>query len=177
MLVLVLGLTAAGAYFARDWYGAAEEETGGPAGETLPLAEQPGSPTVELSPDATAHPLGESVRQLLQTYFDAINGRNFDRWQTTVTADRVAATSEQQWLNDYDSTQDGSILVYRIESAPRNTLRVQVGFTSKQDIAQAPADLQVECINWYLALPVTKQGGQWKIAEAEPGGKQVNKPC
>lgn len=181
VLVAVLALTVAGGFLAREWYRAPQSGTGGTVAAPEPAAldpeEQPGSPVVRLTPDATAHPLGENVRTLLQTYFDAINARDYERWKTTVSSERVQATSKRQWRSDFDSTRDGSILVYRIESAPDNGLRVLLGFTSTQDISQAPVEFPRECIRWRLALPVVKESGQWRIDDLESGNKQERDEC
>jgi hypothetical protein len=130
---------------------------------TLRPDQQPGPPTVELTPDAAAHPEDERIRQLLQTYFDAINGRDYELWKTTVTRERLAGKSQSQWLADYRTTRDGSMVVYRIETAPERHLRVLVGFTSTQDAGAAPPELAEPCLRWKLSLPVVMEGGSWKV--------------
>lgn len=181
VLVAVLALTVATGFLAREWYRTPQADSGGTVASPYPPElephEQPGSSIVQLTPDATAHPLGVAVRTLLQNYFDSINRLDYARWTTTVTTDRIESTSKQQWLADFESTKDGSILVYRIESAPGNTLRVLLGFTSKQDVSQAPVEFPRECIRWRLSLPVAKESGQWKIDAVEPGTKQEHAGC
>ncbi|MQA12132.1 MAG: hypothetical protein GEU98_27080 [Pseudonocardiaceae bacterium] len=180
MLLVVLAVTVTAAILARNWYGepdGASAGTGIDAGESSVPGGEPGPSAVRLTSDARAHPLGENVRRLLSDYFAAINKRDYERWTRTVTTDRVQSLTEQQWLDNYETTKDGSIRVYRIESAPGNTLRVLLGFTSTQDRSQAPADLPVGCIRWRLSLPVAKEAGQWKIDELEPGTKQEKQRC
>lgn len=129
-----------------------------------PPGQQPGPGTAELTRDAALHPYHDEVRRLLQTHFDAINGRDYDRWKLTVTRERVLAKNRTTWLKDFATTRDGSILVYRIDVASEHDLRVLVGFTSTQQPQDAPADLPgAFCVQWKLVLPVTREGGDWKL--------------
>ncbi|WP_186382799.1 hypothetical protein, partial [Amycolatopsis rhizosphaerae] len=129
-----------------------------------PPGQQPGPGTVELTRDAALHPYHDEVRRLLQTYFDAINGRDYDRWKQTVTSDRVRNKPRTTWLKDFESSKDGSILVYRIDLASEHDLRVLIGFTSTQQPQQAPLELPgATCVQWKLVLPVTQEDGDWKV--------------
>lgn len=174
VLIGVVSFALAGGLLARDLYQRADSDAAiGPVSlpTTTSLApeQQPGSPLVKLTPDAARHPHDETVRRLLQAYFDGINGRNYDRWKTSVTSERVRAKTERQWLRDYRSTQDGNILVHRIETAHDDTMRVLLSFTSTQDIRDAPVILPRRCIRWWLALPIALEQGHWKIDTVPPG--------
>lgn len=142
-----------------------------------PAEPPPGDPTVQLSDDAEAHPESQPVRSLLQGYFDAINLGSYERWQPTVTTDRVRAKSRSEWEDEYKSTKDGSITVYRIEAATGKTLQVLVEFTSTQDLAHAPPDMQETCIRWQLALPVVRENGQWKVDTVPSGTIPEHAKC
>ncbi|KAA9165886.1 hypothetical protein FPZ12_004950 [Amycolatopsis acidicola] len=168
VLVVVLCLMVGGGLLAREVY----REPDSPPLSTLalpstsarPLAQQPGPATVEETPDAAMHPQHEVVRQLLQNYFDSINARDYDLWKATVTKDRIQSKPKADWLKDYDSTKDGSILVYRIDAVSSQNLLVLVGFTSTQAPEDAPTDLpNAQCVQWKLALPVTQESGHWKV--------------
>jgi hypothetical protein len=138
-----------------------------PSSTARPLEQQPGPSVVELTPDAAAHPQHENVRQLLQTYFDAINDRDYEKWKLTVTKTRIQAKPLSDWLKDYRTTRDGSILVYRIDALSDRDLRVLIGFTSTQDPQDAPAELpRASCVHWRLTLPVTLEQGRWKVDTA-----------
>lgn len=183
LLPLVLAVTVVavvGGLVARDVYRerpSAPAPIAVPTSSALPLEEQPGSGLVQLTPDAAKHPENETVRSLLQAYFDGINLRNFDRWKTSVTFDRAQAKNEQEWLADYATTKDGSILVYRIETAPDGQLRVLFTFTSTQDVVNAPTDLPEPCIHWRMALPLELENGQWKIGPVPASTKQGKQAC
>lgn len=122
--------------------------------DPVPRSAQPGSGTVRLSADAAQHPDGERVREVLQQFFDAINDHDYEQWAKTVTAHRVGQTPKSRWLSDYESSRDGSILVHRVESVSPTRLRVLMTFTSTQDVAKAPADLQADCIHWRVVYPL-----------------------
>lgn len=180
-LVVAASVALGGGLIARDFY------TGASGGEPAPVTAsgttslapelQPGSPVVQLSPDAAEHPHDQTVRRLLQAYFDGINGRNYERWKTAVTRGRVRAITEQQFLTDFRSTRDGSILVHRIESAPQGKLRVLLSFTSTQDVADAPPTLPEPCIRWSLSLPLALENGQWKIDTVVSGTVPEYRKC
>ncbi|HEV8559549.1 MAG TPA: hypothetical protein VGR06_24675 [Actinophytocola sp.] len=164
VVLVAMIATAVGALVARQIY--AEPETSPsvvlPSDHPLPPGEQPGDPTVAGTSDAAEHPLYETVRALLQTYFDAINNRRYDQWRTVVTKN-LAKISPEKWRADFGSTKDGSIVVRRIENGPVNTARVLLSFTSVQDLEHAPYELPEKCIHWRLVLPFTVEDGTWKL--------------
>ncbi|MBW4721712.1 hypothetical protein [Saccharothrix obliqua] len=168
-LVLVLvAVTAATGLVARDAYQRPAVAAGGriavPSGTSaVPRSAQPGSAAVQLSPDAARHPDGERVRDLLQRYFDAINDHEYERWARTVTTQRVTRTPRDRWLADYRSTHDGTIAVHRVETVSPTRLRVLMTFVSTQDLANAPAELQADCIRWRVVYPVQEESGSLRV--------------
>jgi hypothetical protein len=170
-LIVLLSLTIGGGLLAREWYRPVAAAL--PAGEnvvvpapvttSLSPAEQPGSDVVGLTPDAAAHPQSKAVVALLQSYFTAINKKDYRLWTLAVSTERRQSKTEAEWQSDYRSTRDGSILAYRIESAALNQLRVLVAFTSTQDERDAPVGLPEHCIRWRLTLPVIVQGGGLRV--------------
>lgn len=184
VLVAVVCLAVAGGVLVRDLYQHEQPETTAvelPTPSSLKPSEQPGSPAVKLSPDAALHPYGETVRALLESYTNGINSKNYERWMTSVTRERVLGAPEPQWQHDYRSTRNGSILVHRIESAPDDRLRILFSFTSSQDQRDAPEDLRhnpkATCIHWWLSLPLALENDQWKIAPVPKGTKQLRRVC
>ncbi|WP_245865893.1 hypothetical protein [Prauserella marina] len=182
VLIVVVSLTVGGGLLAREFYQApsvveTSEPGAGPSPTSLAPAEQPGSGEVELAADAAAHPRAGAVKALLQAHFDAINARDYDAWASTVVAERMQAQPRQEWLTNYRSTRDGSIVVYRIELAPEQRLSVLVGFTSTQELADAPADLPEECVRWQLTFPMVMEGSRWKIDTAPSGSLPEKSAC
>lgn len=180
VLVVVVALAVAGGVLARDFYQRERPVTTAvelPTSSALEPSEQPGSPKVNLTPDAAQHPYGETVRALLEAYTNGINERNYERWRTSVVQERVRKQPEDQWRRDYRSTRNGSMLVHRIESAPNGTLRMLVSFTSTQDVADAPPTLPQKCIRWSLMLPLAQENGQWKIDTVPRGAPFEYRKC
>jgi hypothetical protein len=132
---------------------------------SVPASAQPGPSTVAFAPDVATFPQHAQLLNVLQTYYNAINDKNYDQWLSVVTPEFAAEEPEQSFLAGYQSTHDGSIFVYRVDSAPQNGLRVLVGFTSVQAPGDAPHDFKQACIHWHVVLPLSWDGGhqQWRI--------------
>src|SRR5918999_5915123 len=149
MVLLALLATAAGGLIARQVYAAPEPAPPAavvPSAGAVPPSGQPGSATVMPTQEAAAHPLYETVRGLLQTYFDAINARDYDRWRTVVSDRRATNEPEPKWRTSYRSTKDGNIAIWRIETGPPSAGRMLISFTSVQDVEDAPLELPEPCI-------------------------------
>lgn len=180
VLLIAVIATALGGLLARDLYADPDPQTPAPVLPTqssIPPSAQPGPATVEGTVDAVAHPLHETVRTLLQTYFDAINTKDYAAWSRTVTRERQEDASEKKWLNDYQTTRDGSIVIYRIEMAAQDTARVLMTFTSTQDIQDAPQELPVDCIHWNVVFALTVERGDWKLASGPTSASPQHEEC
>ena len=186
VLIVVVSLTVGGGLLAREFYQEADADTDtstpgitpqSPVTASLPPQQQPGSPTVELTRDAAAHPHASVVRNLLQTNFDAINSGDYESWASTVVAERIAAQPEDVWRNAYRSTTDGSILVYRIQQSADERLTVLIGLTSTQDVEDAPPDTPSGCIRWHLTYRLVKNYGAWKVDTLPEGTTAEYEPC
>jgi hypothetical protein len=130
---------------------------------TVPEEAQPGPRTVMATQDVADHPQFPGIGPMLQDHFDSLNTKDYDKWRTTVTRQRAASYPEQNWKSDYKTTQDGSILVKRIDPAPDRKLRAMVAFTSTQAVEDAPPELPKGCIRWHIVLPLTREDNKWKI--------------
>ncbi|GAA3051173.1 hypothetical protein [Actinokineospora globicatena] len=183
VILVAVVVAAAAAMVARELYATVAVERQAqpapilPSAGTIPISAQPGPRDVRATQDATGHPLYETVRQLLQTYFDAINGKNYARWKTTVTDARVKDMPEDTWRAAYRTTQDGSIVVYRIETGPVSSARVLLTFVSKQDPADAPLELPAECIRWNVIFPLADVEGEWRIDAGPTGASPQHDRC
>jgi len=181
VLVVVITLTAVGALIARDRYQEPEQppqETAVlPTTSSVPSSAQPGSPTVVGTEDATAHPLYKQARALLQTFFDAINARDYDKWLSVVTRGRADQQPETDWLQSYRSSHDGSIVIYRVELGGAGTARVMLSFVSTQDKKDAPPELPVPCIRWHVVFPLTSENGKWLVDSGATGSSPQHEKC
>ncbi|HKS48856.1 MAG TPA: hypothetical protein VJT49_27855 [Amycolatopsis sp.] len=167
VLVVVVSMMVGGGLLARELYRLPDTRPAVvlalPTSITLAPDQQPGPGIVELTPDAAAHPQHENVRSVLQAYFDAINNQDYEAWKATVTKARFQNQPKATWEQDFATTRDGSILVYRIEVASDKAVRAFVGFTSTQDPSAAPEDLPGPCLRWKLVLPLTLEANRWRV--------------
>lgn len=168
-VVLVAGIGAA-------WVGAGRAVSAVPPLRAAPAvpASGVGDTTVLLSADALTHPAHELVRAQLQRHYDAINAKDYDGWASTVVAGRSAALGPEAWLEAYDSTQDGTIRIDRIDDLPGARVLVRVRFVSIQDVADAPPDAPFRRICWRSSLPMS---GEPPLIEQTGGGSSVLAPC
>ncbi|MFC5287607.1 hypothetical protein ACFPM7_11150 [Actinokineospora guangxiensis] len=180
-VLIAVVVTAAGGLLARDLYAESAPATTQrpvvPSTSAVPPSEQPGSRAVQGTEDAIRHPMYETVRQLLQTHFDAINGRSYERWMTTVTSTHIENRPEDDWRVAYRSTQDGSVVVHRIEAGPADRARVLLGFTSTQDLADTPPELPETCIRWRVVYALAVENGAWRIDAGTTGASPQHDPC
>lgn len=154
-------------------------EAGGAVGSTgsvVAPAEQPGPRTVTLVAGVRAHPAAGEVRALLQEYFDAINMGDYERWSSTVTAERVQNTGRRAWAAQYRSTLDGSVVVHRLEARPGGGLTALLSFTSVQNPVDAPPEIPLPCLRWRVSYPLAGEPGELRLAATSPDATQ-RAPC
>ncbi len=133
-----------------------------------------GSPEVLLSADARSHPAADLVRAQLQRHYDAINAKDYAGWVATVVPERSAVLTEQAWLEDYGSTQDGTIRIDRIDDIEDARVLVRVRFVSTQDVDDAPSEVPARRICWRSSLPMS---GVPPLIERTGGGSSVAVAC
>ena len=169
MLVVVLSITVGGGLLARELYRqpdpppATDPVNAPPPSVSVDPNDRPGSDQVKVTPDAANHPQGDAVRTVLQAYFRALNEKNYEAWADTVTDARRSLQTAALWHQGFQSTKDGSILLYRIEPGAQGTLRALVGFTSTQSTNEAPDDFREPCIRWRLVLPMKYEHNSYRI--------------
>jgi hypothetical protein len=180
VLLITVIATALGALVARGLYEDPAPVTPAaiePSPSVLPIEDQPGSSEVRGTADVTSHPLYNTLRPLLQKYFNAINDKDYKSWSDTVTQERRAAQKEDNWREEYRSTRDGSIVMYRIETGGDGTARVLLQFTSVQDPNLGPPELKAPCIHWNLVWPFVKERGEWKLSAGTTSKSPQHEPC
>jgi hypothetical protein len=173
VLGAVVVVTAAAALVAHNTYqrpaSAAVASTApvvvAPESTSVPSTEEPGSPVVSITPDVAHFPLRTQVRQLLQTYFDAINSHSYRQWRSVVTPSLASTQTERQYEQGYRTTHDGTIVVYRVDTTLNSGLRVLLTFHSTQAAEDAPKTFPHDCIVWHLVWPLAwnPAANAWKI--------------
>lgn len=182
VVVVVLSVTVGGGFLARELYRQPDQPADDPSVSTSAPSSASGSePTgvgaVGMTDDAKAHPQAEAIRGLLQKYFGAINDKKYGQWANVASSDRLAQQSAGDWMKGVRTTEDSDALIYRIERGSGSSLRVLVGFTSRQDLADAPAYFQEPCIKWRLVLPVITERSGLKIDATDPGPPPEHEKC
>lgn len=174
VVVLLAAVLAVGVGVA--WFGAGRAVSAVPPLRAAPAipASGVGDDTVVLSADALTHPAHELVRAQLQRHYDAINDKDYAEWAATVVAARSDALREDAWLEAYDSTQDGTIRIDRIDDLAGARVLVRIRFVSIQDVADAPPEAPFRRICWHSSLPMS---GEPPLIEQTGGGSSSAAPC
>jgi len=142
---------------------------GGSIGDNAALRpSEPGLATVVLVEDAALHPDADRIRNVLQRYFDAINAGDYQLWRGAVIPQWARDLGESAWHAHYRSTLDGSIVVHRLEPRDGGGLLALTSFTSLQNPADAPPELPVRCLRWWVSYPLIGQGDQLRLGPSSP---------
>ncbi len=141
-----------------------------------PRAPEPGPATVAVVEDVAVHPDAAQVRALLQRYFDAINAGDYKLWRSTVTPQQVRDTGESAWREQYRSTLDGNIVLHRLEPRAGGGLVALLSFTSVQNPADAPPELPVRCLRWWMSYPLIGEGNELRLGSVSPSAS-LRVPC
>ncbi|MGH3870769.1 MAG: hypothetical protein ACRDSR_04515 [Pseudonocardiaceae bacterium] len=137
---------------------------------------EPGPTAVALAEDVLVHPDAARVRTVLQRYFDAINTGNYKLWRNTVTPQRARDTGEAAWREQFKSTLDGSIVLHRLEPRAGGGLIALLSFTSLQNPADAPPELPVRCLRWWVTYPLIGEGAELRLSPGSSGAA-LRVPC
>lgn len=169
-VVLVVLAAAVGAgMLLRDVRPAAGAGGIGSIGDNAALRpSEPGPATVVLVEDAALHPDADRIRNVLQRYFDAINAGDYQLWRGAVIPQWARDLGESAWHAHYRSTLDGSIVVHRLESRAGGGLLALTSFTSLQNPVDAPPELSVRCLRWWVSYPLIGRGDQLRLGPSSP---------
>jgi hypothetical protein len=151
--------------------------SGGSIGTRVaPKGPEPGAATVVLAEDAAVHPDADRIRKVLQKYFDAINAGDYPLWRSAVIPQWARDIGESAWHGQYRSTLDGTIVVHRLEARPGGGLVALTSFTSLQNPADAPPEVQVRCLRWWVSYPLIGEGDQLRMGPTAPSAN-LRAPC
>jgi hypothetical protein len=174
VVVLVVLVAAVGTgLLLRDLQGSAGSRgvrsVGGVVSKNAPpRAPEPGPATVVLLEDVALHPDADRIRKVLQKYFDAINTGDYQLWRTAVIPQWARDISESAWHGLYRSTLDGTIVVHRLEPRAGGGLVALTSFTSLQNPTDAPPELPVRCLRWWVSYPLIGEGDQLRLGPSSP---------
>lgn len=163
VIVVIVGAVSAGLLL-RDRSSVAGVVRIDPIGDKAPPRQaEPGPATVTLVEDVAVHPDAGRIRTVLQRYFDAINAGDYRLWTGAVIPQWARDTGENAWRSEYRSALDGSIVVHRLEPRAGGGLLALTSFTRVQDPADAPPELPVRCLRWWVSFPLIGEGDQLRM--------------
>jgi hypothetical protein len=174
LVTIVVLVSAAGVGFLlRDQHPVVEvSNTGSRGGSTgksaSPIPPAPGPRTVVLVDDVALHPDAQRIQKVLQTYFDAINSGDYNLWRSAVIPQWARDIGETAWRAQYRSTLDGSMVVHRLEPRVGGGLVALTSFTSLQNPVDAPPELPVRCLHWWVSYPLLGQGEALRLGPSSP---------
>jgi hypothetical protein len=175
--VVVLVAAVGTGMLVRELQPAAGAAGAGPISNNPPATpRESGPPVVTLVEDVAGHPEANRVRILLQKYFDAINDGDYKLWRNTVTPQRARDIGENAWHGQYRSTLDDSIVLHRLEPRAGGGLVALLSFTSVQDPADAPPELPVRCLRWWVSYPLIGKGDELRLSPSSSSA-DLRVPC
>jgi hypothetical protein len=173
MAVVLAGGAGAGVLLRDRQPLARTEDDGSVVRSAPPRPPEPGPATVVLAEDAALHPDAERIRKVLQQYFDAINAGNYQMWSGAVIPQWARDTGEAAWRAQYRSTLDGSMVVHRLEPRAGGGLVALMSFTSLQNPADAPRELPVRCLRWWVSYPLFGEGEALRLGPSSPTANRL----
>jgi hypothetical protein len=167
-LVVLAGSVGAGVLLRDVRPATRAARTGSIGTKAAPGPPEPGPATVVLVEDAALHPDADRIQKVLQKYFDAINAGDYRLWRSAVIPQWARDLGESAWHGQYRSTLDGSIVVHRLEPRAGGGLLALTSFTSLQNPADAPSELPVRCLRWWVSYPLIGEGDQLRLGPSSP---------
>jgi len=155
---------------------AAAQRGGSVEQQTEPSAPPASAGVVQLTAAAADRPAAGAVLALLDRHFTAINDRDYDTWATTVVSRRARQQPRDAWTDDYRSTRDSDVRVTAIDDAGPDAVTVELTFVSRQDVADAPANLPAERICWQSRWPVVAVSSGGRL-DTPPKGSTTGAAC
>ena len=138
---------------------------------TQPLA----SDTVAVSNAAAGNPRHVAVVSFLQTYFTAINSRDYRAYLGLLGPEAQATYTRRAFMHGYRSTSDSAERLKRIYAAGAGTVAV-VTFTSHQDPRDS-VNGQESCTRWRISLYLQPTGTGYTMVPAPAGYQPTFAPC
>lgn len=173
MAVVLAGASGVGVVL-RDQQPVAGGDSGGSVVKSAsPRPPEPGPATVVLVEDVALHPDAERIRKVLQQYFDGINAGDYKLWSGAVIPQWARDTGEAAWRAQYRSTLDGSMVVHRLEPRAGGGLVALTSFTSLQNPADAPPELAVRCLRWWVSYPLIGEGEALRLGPSSPTANRL----
>ncbi|HEY6495272.1 MAG TPA: hypothetical protein VIZ43_18505 [Trebonia sp.] len=144
-----------------------------PSASVTPGPTQTG--TVQVASDAVGDQGEPQVEAFLNSYFNAINTRNYGEYDSLLDAQERQANSRSSFDSGYATTKDSNEVLTGIANTGGGDLTVSVSFTSHQSPADSIDDSA--CDDWQLSLFLARQGNGYVMTAAPAGYHALYADC
>jgi hypothetical protein len=109
-----------------------------------------------MAASVASNPAEPQVAAYLNRYFNAVNTRNYNEYNSLLDAEKQQSDSEASFDSGYATTKDSDEVLTGITDTGGGSLTANVSFTSHQ----SPSDSvdQSACNNWQLSFYLVPQG-------------------
>jgi len=181
LIVVVLGGGATAAAFALSGHHAAKPSAAATPTKQPTHSSAPATPTVSASatPSPTntpgkgrvgvaaslaGNPQTPQIVALLDSYFGAINTRNYQGYYALLNPQVQRQTSQAQFSKGFASTKDSGETLTGISAGPGGTTVATVTFTSHQNPANS-VNGHESCTRWQISLYLQRSGNSYLIGK------------
>lgn len=188
----VAGIMLTGGHHATHPHAAANSATAGgsPAAKTTPSAPQTatspvpstsqssspaGTGPVRMAPGLAGDPQAAPIVSLLDSYFAAINGRDYQGYTGLLTTQERQGLTAARFAGGFASTMDTGEMLIGISPADGVTVAT-VTFTSHQNPADSVNGHQA-CTDWRISLFLRPDGTGYLIGKPPSGYKASYAAC
>jgi hypothetical protein len=132
----------------------------------------PGRNTVATAPALAHTPAARQVAAFLETYFRAINQRDYPLYSSLLAPSMRPPFHEFE--TGYRSTSDSGAVLTSLSAGPHG-LAATFTFISHQDPALSPD--HTRCTNWDITLYLRRHGASYLIVRPPRGYHAAHQPC
>lgn len=141
-----------------------------------PTASTPGSGQVGVAAALASNPRTPQIVALLDSYFSAINGRDYQHYIALLTPQEQQTVTPAQFSTGFGSTKDSGELLQGISVAAGGTTVAAVTFTSHQNPAESINGSE-SCTRWHILLYLQPNGNGYLIGKPPASYKASYAAC
>ena len=128
----------------------------------------PGQGQVGVAASLAGNHQTPQVVALLDSYFGAINTRNYQGYYALLNPEQQRQTSPSQFSNGFASTKDSGETLTGLSAGPGGTTVATVAFTSHQKPANS-VNGHESCTRWQISLYLQRSGNSYLIGKPPSG--------
>src|SRR5579875_2185258 len=124
----------------------------------------PGQGQVAEAASVAGNPQTPRIGALLDSYFSAINTRNYPAYYALLSPQERQLTSQSQFSKGFATTKDRKETLQALSAGPGGTTVASVTFTSHQNPANS-VDGHQSCTHWHISLYLEQSGNSYVIGK------------